>query len=118
MELTDMIMGYPLITHLPTGVTMLVQTDYDNLGIARDFGWTPRKARLRNGENHARQYCEHDATDGTITCPTCGTTASEFISEATAWLYDHEGITAEDPGYFSPEYIEQQQEEKARHANG
>jgi hypothetical protein len=114
MVLVKMVYGHALLKHLPTGTEYLVQTDYDHPGVAGNFGWTPRKTRLRDGENHARRYCEHRETDYSETCPTCGTTAGEFIADATSWLYDHVGATAEDPGYFSPEYIEQQREETAR----
>jgi len=44
--------------------------------------------------------CLHDSSDGTVDCDECGITASEFINAAYDWLMDHDGATAEDPGYF------------------
>jgi hypothetical protein len=58
------------------GQDHLVQTDWDRPAAARLFGWLPRK----------RKGCHHRGTDGTVTCPDCGTTASEFIAEATDFL--------------------------------
>jgi hypothetical protein len=63
--------------------TVLVQTDWDFPGLARDFGYVP---------------CECGATDGTIDCQ--HHTASEMISAAADWLDEHEGQIIEDPGYF------------------
>jgi len=45
--------------------------------------------------------CEHSRTDGTINCPDCGVTASEFIVAAHNWLAENEGAEVEDPGYFT-----------------
>jgi len=44
--------------------------------------------------------CDHDGTDGTIDCTSCGLTPTSFIRDAREWLDEHEGATAEDPGYF------------------
>lgn len=44
--------------------------------------------------------CKHDGTDGTVSCPECGLSASEFIEAARQWLGDNDGAEAEDPGYF------------------
>lgn len=43
--------------------------------------------------------CEHDSTDGTVTCK-CGLQAGDFIQSARQWMDDNDGATAEDPGYF------------------
>lgn len=59
--------------------------DYDHCGIAGNFGWRP---------------CECGSTDGTVDCPDCGRKAGDMIAEATAVLYDHDGDSFEDPGYF------------------
>jgi hypothetical protein len=45
--------------------------------------------------------CIHDGTDGTIDCPNCIMKASQFIAAAYSWLIDHDGATADDPGYFA-----------------
>lgn len=77
------------IIHRETGKSILIQVDWDYTGIAQTFGWDMR------GKN-----CAHEGTDGTVTCPQCGKTATEFISEAADWLDNHLGTEAEDPGYF------------------
>lgn len=51
--------------------------------------------------NLQEDTCKHDKTDGTVDCPDCGLTASQFISAAREWLDDNDGAQAEDPGYFS-----------------
>lgn len=68
------------------GRTVIVQTDWDYPGVARDLGWQP---------------CECGATDGTIDC--AHHTASEMIASAREYLDDHDGESFEDPGYFSNE---------------
>jgi len=64
--------------------TVLFQTDWDFPGLARSLGW--------NGKI-GREHCEHRGTDGTVTCPDCGKTASDFIQAAQSWLDDHCGNT-------------------------
>lgn len=61
---------------------VLVQTDWDYLGLASLFGWSP---------------CCAD-TDGTVDC--CKT-ASEMIGEARDVIGEHPQEPVEDPGYFS-----------------
>ena len=39
--------------------------------------------------------------NGTIDCPNCIMKASQFIAAAYSWLIDHDGATADDPGYFA-----------------
>jgi hypothetical protein len=75
------------------GRDILVQLDWDYPGIAGTFGWSSVLADPNNP-------CDHYGTDGTITCPDCGTTAGTFIASAADYLDAHDGATAEDPGYF------------------
>lgn len=72
------------------GRNILIQTDWDFPGLARSFGWVPKKSK----------GCTHEGTDGTVKCPGCGKTASAFIEEARQYLDDHEGKRVADPGYF------------------
>jgi hypothetical protein len=44
--------------------------------------------------------CCHQVTDGTVDCDDCGMPAMEFIKAAGEYLREHNGVTAEDPGYF------------------
>lgn len=62
--------------------SVLFQTDWDFPGLARSLGWNGKIGRER---------CEHRGTDGTVNCPDCGITASEFIGAASAWLDKHNG---------------------------
>lgn len=64
--------------------TVLFQTDWDFPGLARSLGWNGKIGRER---------CNHSGTDGTVTCPECGRTASEFIAAAVDWLDNHCGRT-------------------------
>lgn len=54
---------------------LLFQTDWDYPWLAAALGW-----RM---ESHG---CEHNGTDGTVTCPECGHDAGEFICRASDWL--------------------------------
>lgn len=66
----------------------------ESLGISPSDAAALRLAQLvTNG-------CDHAGTDGTVTCPACKATASEFISAAWDYLAAHSGATATDPGYF------------------
>jgi hypothetical protein len=65
-----------LLTH-EDGSTDLVQTDWDYPATARDLGW--------NGKI-GREKCGHERTDGTVDCPDCGRTASQFIQAAGEYL--------------------------------
>jgi hypothetical protein len=84
--------GY-MIHDLDRGRTILIQTDWDYPGVASSFGWDIRSA-------HAPGCADPSGTDGTIDCPSCGTTASSFITAAESWMDDHLGAIVEDPGYF------------------
>jgi hypothetical protein len=65
------------------GQCLLIQTDWDYPGIASEFGWSP---------------CSCGATDGTVSC--AHKQVGQMIAEAQAFLDDHIGDVAEDPGYF------------------
>jgi hypothetical protein len=80
---------------------ILVQTDWDYPGIASSFGWSPAMVREDSRDPADGPKCDHPGTDGTITCPDCGTYAATFIDSAAEWLDDHIGATADDPGYFA-----------------
>lgn len=77
--------------------SVLVQVDYDFPGVASTFGWN--MVTVQRPEREANP-CEHAGTDGTVNCPDCGLTADVFIAAASEWLYDNDGATADDPGYF------------------
>lgn len=83
--------GY-IVADLATDRTVYVQTDWDYPGLASSFGWNIRE----DGNNG----CEHDGTDGTVDCPSCGRTAAEFIGSAAEYL-DGEPVAYDDPGYFA-----------------
>lgn len=105
-----------------TGRTLLIQTDWDYPGTASSFGWSLQAVQrcpacgsldcevnqetgvLYCQETDCRviegHVCRHDGTDGTVDCPDCEVTASDFISAAYDWLRDNDGATADDPGYF------------------
>ena len=76
------------------GDSILIQTDWDYPGTANTFGWSLREVQREGGD------CDHSGTDGTVDCHECGVSASDFISAASDWLYDNDGVVAEDPGYF------------------
>ncbi len=85
--------GHYLVTDLETEDTVLVQSDYEFPGLARAFGWSPSRAAREDD-------CQCRGTDGTVTCPDCGSTAGDYISSAADYLDGCEGATVEDPGYF------------------
>jgi hypothetical protein len=66
--------------------------------VARAFGWNMQGVQQ---PFVTPKPCDHSCTDGTIDCPDCGITVAQFISEARCWLDDHDGATADDPGYFA-----------------
>lgn len=68
--------GSYLITY-PNGYTRLVQTDWEYPVIARDLGWNGKIGRER---------CNHRNSDGTVACPECGKSATEFIQAAAKYL--------------------------------
>lgn len=55
-----------------------IGTDWEYPGAARMLGYGLR----RRGER-----CVHRGTDGTVDCPDCGKTASQFIEESADILY-------------------------------
>lgn len=79
------------------GRTVLIQTDTDFPGVASSFGWSMRTVQPDGPRTHD---CRHSGTDGTVNCPECGVTATEFISAAREYLANCDGATADDPGYF------------------
>lgn len=76
--------------------TLLIQSDWDFPGVASTFGWSCRRVQIRPGFD-----CDHRGTDGTVTCPDCYVSAARFIEDARVWLEEHDGATADDPGYFT-----------------
>lgn len=75
--------------------TILFQTDWDFPGLARTFRWNMAALESSNPD------CQHEGTDGTVTCRGCGMTADMFIMRAMDYLdsvLDCEEV--EDPGYF------------------
>jgi hypothetical protein len=59
--------------------TQLVQSDWDFPAIAGRMGWDMGKT----------EECDHSDSDGTVTCD-CGKTSSDFISEASDYIREHE----------------------------
>lgn len=80
------------------GRSVLVQTDWDYPGTADTFGRDKREVQQ---EDRRERPCDHSGTDGTVDCPDCGLTATDFIAAAGDWLAANDGATAEDPGYFA-----------------
>jgi hypothetical protein len=80
----------------PTGLTLLVQTDWDYPALASDFGWNIREVQFDGTTG-----CDHSGSDGTVRCPNCSLTADAFIESARNFLLDSIGNIAPDPGYFT-----------------
>ncbi len=72
------------------GDGLLIQTDWDWPGVASTFGWSPCTG--------CPASCE-GATDGTIDCDR--RIADDMIRSARAWIEEHYGAVADDPGYFA-----------------
>jgi hypothetical protein len=85
--------GY-ILTDLATDRTVYVQTDWEYPGVASSFGWSIRD----DGDGD----CDHNGTDGTVDCPSCGRTVIAFINSAAEYL-DSEPVAYDDPGYFDNE---------------
>ena len=102
-----------------TGKTLLIQTDCDYPGVASVFGWSTQSLQKCRSCGHIQtvdptdaaqaeceeceeliSLCRHESTDGTVDCPSCKITASDFIESAGNWLDSNDGATADDPGYF------------------
>lgn len=74
----------------------LIQSDWDYPAVASLFGWSLRRVQKdRKGKVHELDRaprrgvgCDHSRTDGTITCPDCGVTATSFIGAAGWFLND------------------------------
>jgi len=58
--------------------SVLFQSDWDFPSLASSLGW---RMRLGRGDR-----CSHSGTDGTVRCPDCGATATQFIDAAREWL--------------------------------
>lgn len=72
----------------------LVQTDWDYPAVACELGWNMRRVQRDNRTGNSRilsrapnrgHGCDHNSTDGTITCE-CGLTATQFIGAAREYL--------------------------------
>jgi ribosomal protein S27E len=74
-EVESYFCGY-LITY-PSGRDRLIQSDWDFPSLARDLGWNGKIGRER---------CDHRGTDGTVACPDCGRTATQFIEAAANYI--------------------------------
>lgn len=102
-----------------TGATVLIQTDWDCPGVASTFGWSTQSIQRCQSCGHMQEVdpqavaqfecgecgelcdrCRHNGTDGTVDCPSCHITATQFIESAGNWLSANDGATADDPGYF------------------
>lgn len=74
----------------------LVQSDWDFPALAQSLGWSLLQVQYDREGNvvhlkkvypgHSKVRCLHSGTDGTVTCPECGLTASDFIEAAAEWL--------------------------------
>ena len=82
------------------GRSVLIQTDWDYPGTASSFGWVIGDVAE---DDDISPRCDHPGTDGTVDCPRCGLAVDVFLTAAADWLQDHDGVTAEDPGYFTEE---------------
>lgn len=60
------------------------QNDFDYPPVARRFGWDM-------SDVNPEKKCDHRGTDGSITCPDCGTPALVFITAAGKFLHANVG---------------------------
>jgi hypothetical protein len=81
------------------GRDRLIQSDWDAPGIARSFGWDMKSVQVQNAGYYGVP-CDHNSTDGTVTCQQCCLKAGTFIDAAMNWINENEGAEIEDPGYF------------------
>jgi len=66
---------------------VLVQSDWDFPRAARMIGWNMKRVQPGKVLKRApKNGCNHNGTDGTIACPQCGVTNSEFINAAAYYL--------------------------------
>jgi len=63
--------------------TVLISVDYDYPSVASRMGWSV--AYVVPGYRH----CVHRGTDGSVDCPKCGLTASDFINAAYNFIRDN-----------------------------
>ena len=85
LRLRKGIYGSYVVEEVESGEVIMIQPDWDFPGVASTFGWSA---------------C-HGETDGTVTCPVCGSNVSEMIADAIKWLDEHVGDVVDDPGYFN-----------------
>lgn len=78
------------------GRTILIRDGWGCPGVAATFGWNKAKWQIVDG----RPKCDHRNTDGTVDCPDCSVPAHIFMEAAREYLDNHNGATADDPGYF------------------
>lgn len=86
------------------GQDLLIQSDWDFVGIASTFGFSLASVQGPGREWHLENFdnppCQHRKTDGTVVCPDCGVQPGRFIEAAREWLDDNDGAQVEDPCYF------------------
>ena len=80
--------GAYLITEFASGKekTALIQSDWDYPSFAQAIGWNIRNVQIQNACLYGAAPCKHSGTDGTVTCPDCGLTATTFIREAAEYI--------------------------------
>ncbi len=66
--------------------TTLIQSDWDYPSIAQSMGWSLTDVQ---GDPEDVDHCEHDSTDGSVSCKSCGLSASQFISAAYDYIREH-----------------------------
>lgn len=69
--------------------SIVVDTDWDYPSVAQSMGWSLSDYQPEL-PNYVGPDCQHDSTDGTVTCSECGATAGEFISAAFDYILAHE----------------------------
>ncbi len=85
-------LGYAFVLHSSDSGRRgtLIQVDYDYPSTAGALGWSLERVQKRRGQtvHFARRAsgCTHRHTDGTIDCPECGISATDFIGAAGDYL--------------------------------
>ena len=78
------------------GRTAISTLDHEFPALAATFGWDATTVQ----SEPAKFRCRHAGTDGSIDCPDCGCTATDFGDIAATWLRYKSPLAAADPGYF------------------